>query len=75
MHVVAEAALVLLLLLDAAQIDLAALRRAHIWPARMLFIGLPLTIVLGTLTPWPLFALALVSAILAPTDAAWIRLL
>ena len=49
LHVVAEAALVLLLFLDAAQIDLAALRRAHIWPARMLFLGLPLTIALGTL--------------------------
>ena len=76
LHVVAEAALVLLLFLDAAQIDLAALRRAHIWPARMLFLGLPLKIALGTLAAWPflpgwpLFALALVGAILTPTDAA-----
>lgn len=76
LHIVAEAALILLLFLDAAQIDLSALRRAHVWPVRMLALGLPLTIVLGTLAAWPflpgwpLFALALVAAILAPTDAA-----
>ena len=49
LHVVAEAALILLLFLDAAQIDLSALRRTHVWPARMLALGLPMTVILGTL--------------------------
>ena len=76
LHIVAEVALILLLFLDAAQIDLAALRKRHVWPTRMLLIGLPLSIVLGTLAAWPflpewpIFALALVASILAPTDAA-----
>ena len=76
LHVVAEIALIILLFLDAAQIDLRALRQRHVWPVRMLAIGLPLSIVLGTLFAWlflpnwPLFSLALVAAILAPTDAA-----
>ena len=76
LHVVAEISLILLLFLDAAQIDLAALRRQHVWPVRMLVIGMPLALVLGTLaawpflSEWPLVAVALVAAILAPTDAA-----
>ncbi len=75
-HVVAEIALVLLLFLDAAQIDLKALRRQHVWPVRMLILGLPLAVALGTLVAWlvlpswPLVGLALAAAILAPTDAA-----
>jgi len=76
LHLVAEAALILLLFLDAAQVDLGALRRDHVWSSRMLAVGLPLTIVIGTLAAWPflpgwpLCALALVASILAPTDAA-----
>lgn len=76
LHIVAEVALILLLFLDAAQIRLSALRKQHAWPVRMLVIGLPLAIALGTfaawlfLPHWPLFALALVASILAPTDAA-----
>lgn len=76
LHIVAEAALILLLFLDAAQIDLTALRKSHKWPTRMLAIGMPLTIILGTfaawpfLPEWPLVALALIACILAPTDAA-----
>lgn len=76
LHIVAEIALVLLLFLDAAKTDLGALRQRHVWPVRMLIIGLPLSIVLGTfaawlfLPHWPVFALALVASILAPTDAA-----
>lgn len=76
LHIVAEVALVLLLFLDAAQIDLRALRQRHVWPVRMLVIGLPLSILLGTvaaamfLPEWPIFALALLASILAPTDAA-----
>lgn len=76
LHLVAEVALILLLFLDAAQIDLQALRKGHAWSSRMLLIGLPLTIILGTLAAWPflpgwpIVALALVASILAPTDAA-----
>lgn len=76
LHLTAEIALIILLFLDAAQIDLASLRRQHTWPSRMLVLGLPLSIALGTLAAlpflpgWPLVAVALVAAILAPTDAA-----
>jgi NhaP-type Na+/H+ or K+/H+ antiporter len=76
LHPVAEIALVVLLFLDAAQTDLRALRDRHIWPLRMLLIGLPLAMVLGAVAgyllfpSWPIFAIALVAAILSPTDAA-----
>lgn len=76
LHIVAEVALIILLFLDAAQTDLQALRKKHVWPARMLLVGLTLSIGLGTLVAWlllpgwPLIAAALVAAILAPTDAA-----
>ncbi len=76
LHLVAEIALIVLLFLDAAQIDLMTLRKRHVWPVRMLVIGLPLSIVFGTLAAapflpgWPIVAVALVAAILAPTDAA-----
>lgn len=76
LHVVAEVALIIVLFLDAAQTNLRALRVRHVWPTRMLAIGLPLAIALGTLAAfpflpgWPLVAVALVAAILAPTDAA-----
>ncbi|MEL6100831.1 MAG: cation:proton antiporter [Pseudomonadota bacterium] len=76
LHPVAEIALIVLLFLDAAQTDLRALRNRHIWPLRMLLIGLPLAFGLGTLAvalalpEWPLVAAALIAAILSPTDAA-----
>ena len=76
LHLVAEIALIVLLFLDAAQTDLVTLRKRHIWPLRMLTIGLPISLVLGTLVffpllaGWPIYAVALVAAILAPTDAA-----
>lgn len=76
LHLVAEIALVVLLFLDAAQINLGVLSRQHSWPVRMLALGLPLSILLGTAAAWlvfpelPVFALALIAAILAPTDAA-----
>ncbi|MBT6202208.1 MAG: cation:proton antiporter [Alphaproteobacteria bacterium] len=76
LHVVAEVALIVLLFIDAAQIDLGALRKQHAWPQRMLLIGLPGAMLIGTavawlfMPDWPIFALALVAAILAPTDAA-----
>ena len=76
LHPVAEVALVVLLFLDAAQTDLGALRHRNLWPRRMLLIGLPLVILLGTLAgvlmfpAWSLAVVALAAAILAPTDAA-----
>ncbi len=71
-----EFALILVLFSDASRIDLAFLRRAASWPSRLLVVGLPLTFVLGTgvallifpeLGAWQALVL---SAILAPTDAA-----
>lgn len=76
LHLVAETTLIILLFLDAAQTDFMALRKRFVWPARMLLIGLPLAIVIGTalawpfLPGWPLVAVVLVAAILSPTDAA-----
>ncbi|MEP3828362.1 MAG: cation:proton antiporter, partial [Lentilitoribacter sp.] len=76
LHLVAEIALIILLFLDAAQIDFNELRKRHVWPMRMLAVGLPLCVVFGTavawlfLPDWPIFAVVLLAAILAPTDAA-----
>src|SRR4051794_8811551 len=72
----AEATLALVLFSDAARIDLGALRGGVGLPVRLLAVGLPLTIVLGTLVASGLFpeltlGEALILAIvLAPTDAA-----
>src|SRR3954469_1293782 len=46
----AEATLTLVLFADASRIDLTALRREVALPARLLGIGLPLTIAAGTMT-------------------------
>lgn len=74
--VLAEATLTVVLFSDASRIDLAALKRTLGIPARLLGIGLPLTIIAGFLAAlavlgdlsWP-EALVL-AIILAPTDAA-----
>lgn len=71
-----EITLVLILFSDAARIDLVKLRKDHIIPQRLLMIGMPVTIILGTafasLLPLGLtFCEAgLLVAILTPTDAA-----
>lgn len=76
LHTVAEVSLIILLFLDASQINLQKLRRENNWPIRMLLVGLPLSMLIGTATgmlffpEWPLVAVALIAAILAPTDAA-----
>ena len=44
----------MLLFLDAAQINFRALQHQHVWPVRMLAIGLPLAIAIGALVAWPL---------------------
>lgn len=73
---VTEIALALLLFSDAARLDLVELRRHRAWPSRLLLVGLPLTLILGTgagLLVFPGMALAsafLLSTMLASTDAA-----
>ena len=75
-HGLAEVTLILVLFSDAARIDLAAVRRDHDLPLRMLLIGMPLIILAGTLLGLSLplglglWEAALLAAILAPTDAA-----
>jgi NhaP-type Na+/H+ or K+/H+ antiporter len=72
----AEATLAVVLFSDAARIDLRALRQQLAVPARLLGIGLPLTIVAGCLAglvvfgslEWP--EALLLGVMLAPTDAA-----
>jgi NhaP-type Na+/H+ or K+/H+ antiporter len=76
-HAIAEITLVLVLFSDASGVKRKTLSGANVTiPLRMLLIGMPLTIVLGTLVarwispeqPWALALL--VAAILTPTDAA-----
>jgi NhaP-type Na+/H+ or K+/H+ antiporter len=72
----AEATLTVVLFSDASRIDLGALKRTLGIPARLLGIGLPLTIVAGLVAAvalldglaWP--EALVVAIILAPTDAA-----
>lgn len=72
----AEITLAVILFSDAVRIDLRRLRRHLGLPARLLGIGLPLTIVFGALINALLFPdlpfaqVALLAAVLAPTDAA-----
>ncbi len=72
----AEATLALVLFSDASRINLRQLRRDVNIPVRLLGIGLPLTIVLGTLAAVPIFGqlsleeAVIVAVVLAPTDAA-----
>ncbi|MEY9942884.1 cation:proton antiporter [Streptacidiphilus sp. MAP5-3] len=71
-----EAALTLVLFTDATTVRPADLRSGGALPGRLLSVGLILTIGAGWLLAWPLlpgltvWELALVGAILAPTDAA-----
>ena len=72
----AEATLALVLFTDAAGADTAVLKKTSGLPARLLLIGLPLTILLGfsigalVFEDLSLFAIALLATMLAPTDAA-----
>jgi NhaP-type Na+/H+ or K+/H+ antiporter len=71
-----EIALAIVLFTDAAGINLSALRRNKALPLRLLGIGMPLTIALGTvvamlvLTDLTFWEAAIVGTVLAPTDAA-----
>jgi sodium/hydrogen antiporter len=72
----AEATLALVLFTDAVRVNLGRLRRESLVPARLLGVGLPLTIVAGTLgglalfPPLDLWTAAALATMLAPTDAA-----
>jgi len=75
-RVVAELTLILVLFTDASRIRLGEVGRYHNLPLRSLAIGMPLTILAGTLAAvWlfpniTVFEAALLAAVLAPTDAA-----
>jgi len=75
-HVLAELTLVLVLFTDASRIDLRLLRKEHDLPVRLLTMGMPMTIALGTLIAFFCFdglgfwGAAILAIILAPTDAA-----
>ncbi|GJL54942.1 MAG: sodium:proton antiporter [Nitrospirales bacterium] len=75
-HTIAEITLVLALFSDASRMRFHELTKTYTIPTRMLLVGMPLTILLGTLlahwvSPDKSWVLALlVAAILAPTDAA-----
>jgi NhaP-type Na+/H+ or K+/H+ antiporter len=73
---IAEVTLALMLFHDAARIRLSLLWKQSSLPARLLGIGLPVMIVLGTLVGYAVFpslgwiGAALIATMLAPTDAA-----
>ncbi len=75
-HLIAELTLIMILFTDAARIDLRALKKDHDLPIRLLGIGLPLTVLLGAVAAFfvleglRFWEIALLAAILAPTDAA-----
>ncbi len=72
----AEVTLAIVLFADASRVNLRALRADAVIPARLLAIGLPLTIAAGAATAALLFGssglwvAAAIGAIVAPTDAA-----
>lgn len=73
---IAEIALAVVLFGDAARVNVAKLRRDVALPGRLLLVGLPLTMALGTVSAhWLLPGLswlvcAVIGAAVAPTDAA-----
>lgn len=72
----AELTLALMLFYDAVRIDLRALMQGYAVPLRLLGIGLPLMLVLGSVVAYWFFpevgivGAALIATMLAPTDAA-----
>jgi NhaP-type Na+/H+ or K+/H+ antiporter len=74
-RVVAELTLVLVLATDASRIDLRVLMRDHSLPLRLLGIGLPLTMIFGTIVAAVMFGVlsfweaAILAVVLSPTDA------
>ncbi len=76
LNTLAELTLALVLFTDAANADLAVLKKSFHIPQRLLLIGLPLTILLGfgagvlLFGELTLFEVAILATMLAPTDAA-----
>ena len=76
LRMLADLTLAVILFVDAANADLAVLKRKYGLPSRMLLLGLPGVIVLGTLTAavlfdnLSLFEAAILGTMLAATDAA-----
>jgi NhaP-type Na+/H+ or K+/H+ antiporter len=76
LRILAELTLAMVLFTDAANADFGVVRRNLVLPERLLLIGLPLTIVFGFVVAAIVFPslatleLALLGAMLAPTDAA-----
>jgi sodium/hydrogen antiporter len=76
LRLLAEATLAMVLFTEAANADFAVVKRNLRIPKRLLLVGLPLTIALGFVVAALVFPqldpleMALVAAILAPTDAA-----
>jgi len=74
--IIVELALVLILFSDAASLNLKSLRKSWGVPARLLFIGLPITILFGTVVARLIFPdepaiyMLLLALLLTPTDAA-----
>jgi len=74
--VLAEVTLVVVLFTDASRIHLGAVLRQHAVALRMLVVGMPLAMLLGTLVgvvllpDLPLLTVAVLAVVLAPTDAA-----
>jgi len=70
-----ELTLALVLFSDASRVSLRRLKGTYAWPARMLTLGLPMAIAIGTaaaawLLGLPLGFALLLGVVLAPTDAA-----
>jgi NhaP-type Na+/H+ or K+/H+ antiporter len=74
-QIIAEFTLILVLAADAARINIRSMLRHHALPTRLLSIGLPLTMFLGTAAAVIVFDLswataAILGILLAPTDAS-----
>jgi NhaP-type Na+/H+ or K+/H+ antiporter len=75
-QIIAEVTLVLVLFTDASRIDVRGLIRHYSLPTRLLSIGLPFMVILGTMTSAIVFTeltfweAAVLAVILSPTDAS-----
>lgn len=75
-HILTEVTLILILFVDASTINLKQLVHDRNIPVRLLLIGLPLTMILGTIAAYVVYPeiniwlLVLMALILSPTDAA-----
>lgn len=75
-ELIAELTLIIVLATDASRIDVRSMMRDHTLPVRLLGLGLPLTMILGTIaavliiTDLNIWEAAILGVILAPTDAS-----